>query len=265
MEIKQNKFAFFANFAETIRELPIEKQGLAYQALCEYGIYGMLPEDESLRAMCLMAKASLFKADGRKNNGGNHNPTGKNQFTEPNGQSGQSWSKLVKVGQSGQFLSETETETETETEKGKREKKPKADIGVPKKETLDWEYVLNRWNEIATKWKRPQMRALTEPRKKHFSARFKEYGGGIEKLFEEIDYRLETSLCLRGKELNKEGELENANWPGADFDFLCRPEKFFRILEGGYRDADLERMYEKKKQMAIEAQKGEMHGDQLFM
>ncbi|MEE1030237.1 MAG: hypothetical protein UIC65_04405, partial [Alphaproteobacteria bacterium] len=74
-------------------------------ALCEYGIYGILPKDESLRLMCLMAKASVFKEDGRKNNGGNHNPTGINQHTK----SGQSRSNLVNSGQS---LSKQETEIE---------------------------------------------------------------------------------------------------------------------------------------------------------
>lgn len=56
MEIKQNKFVFFANFAETIKELPISKQAEAYKAICEYGIYGILPEDELLRVMCLISK-----------------------------------------------------------------------------------------------------------------------------------------------------------------------------------------------------------------
>lgn len=51
----QNKFAFFANFAETIRAaLPAERQAEAYQAICEYGIYGTLPEDPMLKSMCLM-------------------------------------------------------------------------------------------------------------------------------------------------------------------------------------------------------------------
>lgn len=124
MEIQQNKFAFFANFAETIRSLPTEKQAEAYKALCEYGIYGILPEDEALRIMCLMSSASIFKEDGRKNNGGNHNPKGINQHSDL----GQTRSKLVN---SGQFLSKQkqETETETETEK-KKEKKPKKEYIV---------------------------------------------------------------------------------------------------------------------------------------
>lgn len=116
----QNKFMFFANFAETIREtLPPDKQAEAYQAICESGIFGTLPENETLKGMCLMAKASIFRTDKRKNNGGNHNPLGKNQHTKDEVNSGQSWSirsKLVNSAQSGQSLSRTETETETEEE-----------------------------------------------------------------------------------------------------------------------------------------------------
>lgn len=61
----QNKFAFFANFAETIRQtLPPEKQPEAYRAICEFGIYGELPEDPMLKAMCLMAKSSIYNKGG---------------------------------------------------------------------------------------------------------------------------------------------------------------------------------------------------------
>ncbi len=104
----RNKFAFFANFAETIRAtLPLEKQADAYKAICEFGIYETLPNDPFLQGMCLMARVSIQKNDGRSNNGGNHNPKGINQYKK--------LVNLDEVGQSGQFLSETEKETETET------------------------------------------------------------------------------------------------------------------------------------------------------
>lgn len=107
MEAQQNKFAFFANFAESIRQLPEEIQPKAYQAICEFGIYGILPEDAMLRGMCLMAKASIQKVDGRSNNGGNHNPEGINQHKKEVNQVNQVNSG--QFGQSGQILSETET------------------------------------------------------------------------------------------------------------------------------------------------------------
>lgn len=62
----QNKFAFFANFAETIRAtLPLDKQAEAYKAICEFGIYGTLPEDPLLKGMCLMASVENGKKGGR--------------------------------------------------------------------------------------------------------------------------------------------------------------------------------------------------------
>lgn len=123
----QNKFAFFANFAEAIKALPEEKQAGAYQAICEYGIYGELPTDPIYLGLCLMAKASIYKEDGRSNNGGNHNPKGINQHSDL----GQIRSNQVNSGQSGQSRSiplETETETrngniETEVEKEKGKEK----------------------------------------------------------------------------------------------------------------------------------------------
>ncbi len=123
----QNKFAFFANFSEAIKALPAEKQAGAYQAICEYGIYGTLPEDPMYLGLCLMAKASIFKEDGRANNGGNHNPQGINQHSE-NGQSAQKRTKEVNSVKVGQILSETETETETETEREKETKKEKVAV-----------------------------------------------------------------------------------------------------------------------------------------
>ena len=78
----QNKFAFFANFAETIRQtLPLEKQPEAYQAICEFGIYGELPEDPMLKVMCLMAKSSIYNKGGAPE--GNKNALKKQPKNQP--------------------------------------------------------------------------------------------------------------------------------------------------------------------------------------
>ena len=52
----QNKFVFFRNFAEAINDIfdTPEEQAAAYMAICQYGIYGILPEDKTMKAMCLM-------------------------------------------------------------------------------------------------------------------------------------------------------------------------------------------------------------------
>lgn len=146
--MERNKFMFFKNFAETIKEFPEEKQAEAYKAICEYGIYGILPEDESLKIMCLMAKASIYKEDGRKNNGGKREGAGrpknqdenqdeKNKNHLENGWGGkregagrpksaenqEKKSSLEnQINQKNQILSRTETETETEIKRDSIEK-----------------------------------------------------------------------------------------------------------------------------------------------
>lgn len=106
-----NSFKFFANFLYAIDKLPEEKRAKACYEFCRFGITGELPKDENLSMFCVGVSASVQKYQGR---GGNHNPTGKNQ-----------WSKEVKGGQTGQSGLNEQTETETENKKErKRKKKP---------------------------------------------------------------------------------------------------------------------------------------------
>lgn len=112
-----DKFMFFQQFAENIREIfPDDElqQARAYKALCEYAIYETLPDDPALKSICIMAKFSIFKQEKR---GGNHNPTGKNQYSDRSKQV-----KEVKTGQSGQSFLETETETVLKEKTNKKEK-----------------------------------------------------------------------------------------------------------------------------------------------
>ena len=105
-------FFLYQNMIETMAELPADKILPLLNAMVEFRNTNTLPEDPVLRMLILAWKPSLETGDGRKQNGGNHNPTGKNQYSKNtdlevkvvnSGQSGQSRS----IGQSGQFLSET--------------------------------------------------------------------------------------------------------------------------------------------------------------
>ena len=51
-----NRFIFFQNFAETIRETfdTPKEQAAAYMAVCKYHLYGILPEDKTMKAICLI-------------------------------------------------------------------------------------------------------------------------------------------------------------------------------------------------------------------
>lgn len=118
-----NKFMFFENFKDTADKLPDDLRLKFYDALTNYAFKGIEPDDAIIGALVNALKPSLDKVDGRKNNGGNHNPTGKNQFLREK-EIEQKQKQLkhlrsipVNCGQIGQFGSiplETETETETE-------------------------------------------------------------------------------------------------------------------------------------------------------
>ena len=106
----QNKFAFFANFAETIKTLPKEIQPRAYQAVCEFGIYGTLPDDILLKSICLMAKNSIYKDWGGAPLG-NKNALKKQPQNNP-----ETTQKQPDILEKQETETETETETEDETE-----------------------------------------------------------------------------------------------------------------------------------------------------
>ena len=113
----QNKFAFFANFAESIRAtVPAEKQAEAYQAICEFGIYGTLPDDPMLKMMCLMAKTSIYNKGGAPE--GNQNAK-KTTSKQPQNNQKQPENNPI---------SEEETETETEKDNLKVIQKEKTKV-----------------------------------------------------------------------------------------------------------------------------------------
>lgn len=106
----QNKFAFFANFAETIKTLPKEIQPRAYQAVCEFGIYGTLPDDILLKSICLMAKNSIYKDWGGA-------PLGNKNASKKQPQNNlETTQKQPDILEKQKKETETETETEAETE-----------------------------------------------------------------------------------------------------------------------------------------------------
>ena len=119
----QDKFMFFPNFKAMADKLAPESRLAFYDALTDYVFFDKEPSDPIISALIEAIKPSLNKIDGRRNNGGNHNPNGVNQHSK-SGQSGQTRSKLVNSGQS---LSETETETETEEETETKEKELSSD------------------------------------------------------------------------------------------------------------------------------------------
>ena len=119
----KNGFFFYENFKTTADSLPDEMRLKFYDALTNYAINGVEPEDDILKALITAFKPSINKIEKR---GGNNNPTGQNQYTKV--KSGQ---KEVKDGQSGQSFNKQETgniKQETGNIKEKINKKEKLNL-----------------------------------------------------------------------------------------------------------------------------------------
>ena len=108
--------------------------------------------------------------------------------------------------------------------------------------SVDWNFVLEKWNSIAEHRHLAKMRSLTPQRKKAFLQRLKQLGTEDPNVFfAEIDKALGESMFLLGKRITGFGEnmcIENTDWR-ADFDFFLQARSFQRAIEGGYADPDL--------------------------
>ncbi|MDY6310441.1 MAG: DUF6291 domain-containing protein [Cyanobacteriota bacterium] len=113
----RERFMFYENFKGVADKLPDDMRLKFYDALLAYVFEAKEPDDVIIAALITAIKPSLDKEDSR---GGNHNPTGQNQYSEvKSGQSGQRGQKRskevknnfeqVKSGQRGQSFLETET------------------------------------------------------------------------------------------------------------------------------------------------------------
>lgn len=216
MEVVQNKFAFFANFAETISQLPSEKRADAYKAICEYGIYGILPDDILLKSICLIAQNSIFKNEGGAPKGNKNAKKDKNDENEKQLKQPQNNPKTTSKQPTFQ---ETETETEVETENNTI-----SEDMVVKNKNFD----LTAINEILKKYNLATIRDLTDERKTKLRQRC-ESVGGFENFLEKLEVALAQSSFLRGN--NKNG------WK-ADFDFFLQKSSWQKLIEGSYADSN---------------------------
>ena len=102
------RFLFFENFKSIADKLPDDMRLKFYDALLSYVFDRVEPDDVMIAALIMAIKPSLDKEDKR---GGNHNPTGQNQYSEV--KRGQKEVKnnfeQIKRGQNGQSFLETET------------------------------------------------------------------------------------------------------------------------------------------------------------
>ena len=135
-------FYFFTNYRNIARDLSPELKAKFLDALMDYAIDGIEPEDCVIKALITAIKPSLDKVEKR---GGNHNPTGQNQHKEVKvGQSEvKSGQNEVKVGQSGQTFNKQETRNIKQ--ELLKEKQTKRNISFS--DALDWDSLFQYWEE----------------------------------------------------------------------------------------------------------------------
>lgn len=152
----KDRFLFFENYYSITEKLPDDLRLKFYDALMNYIFKGIEPEDVVVSALITAIKPSLDKEDGRKNNGGNHNPTGKNQFIkEREIERNQKYLEHLKsipvnygqcldnVGQLGSIPLETRNKKQ---ETGSiKEKQTKRKISFS--DVLDWDSLFQYWEE----------------------------------------------------------------------------------------------------------------------
>ena len=217
-------FFFYENYRNIAKNLPDDLRVKFYDALMDYALDGVEPSDPIILALITAIKPSIDKVENR---GGNHNPTGQNQYTK--GQkavkSGQSCSNIgqtiSKDGQSGQSFIKQETRNK------KQENNLNISFGKPqdifvKNEAFD----ITKINEVLGKHNLAEIKKLTDERKNKLKQRCSDVGGFDEFLLQ-MDLALRESAFLRGD--NKQG------WK-ADFDFFLQKSSWQKAIEGGYRD-----------------------------
>lgn len=130
--MNKDRFLFFENFRRIANSLPDDLRLKFYDALTAYVFDEVEPEDAIIKSFIIAISPSLDKEEKR---GGNHNPTGQNQYSKDkqeekevkecqnNNTLGQ---KEVKSGQSGQSFLETETRNGN--------KKQETEINIPPSE-----------------------------------------------------------------------------------------------------------------------------------
>lgn len=212
------RFLFFKNFKHIADNLPDDMRLKFYDGLLAYVFDGIEPEDAYIAALITAIKPSLDKEDKR---GGNHNPTGLNQYSEV--KRGQKEVKnnfeQVKSGQSGQSFLET----------GNRKQETGNLNNIPSNEggkTEKINFALSQINAVFEKYNLPKILKLTDQRKIKLKQRIREVGG-FDNFLGEMEKALAESSFLRG---------DNSRSWSADFDFFLQASSWQKVLEGKYAD-----------------------------
>lgn len=125
---------------------------------------------------------------------------------------------------SGNLPSTLQPEPEPEPELKLNDNPP---TGETRARTIKAADVIERWNKIATLFKRPQIRTLCNDQKIKFAARLQEHGLTPDEFFDICHSAISKDDAMRNGVVKNDG----TTWGGANFDYFLRPQNFRRARE----------------------------------
>lgn len=100
-------------------------------------------------------------------------------------------------------------------------------------------FVIDKWNDIAKRFKLPQISKMTNDRRLRLSKVLKENDITIEQYFDILTDKIRKSLFLQGLKQVKDGagdwRFECADWQ-SNFDFYLEKGKMLKVIEDVYTD-----------------------------
>lgn len=249
---EKNSFILFADWLDELEMLSVEQRGEWITAIFRYTRDGVITEfdDIGLKIMFSQAKRCIDRnyeiyveecrkksENGKKGGAPAGNQNARKAENNQNNQNNQQLDNSTKNNQNKQEVEKTSKtslyDNDTDTDNVPvNENVPDTDTGTDNdipaagaSEPCPYSKIIEMYHEICKSY--PQIRSLSETRKKAVKARWAEFKSLD--TFKEVFTKSEASSFMKGK--------NNRNWR-ADFDFMMKPSKIGCILEGKYDDRD---------------------------
>lgn len=200
--MERDGFVFYKSFAEATEGLQDDVKLECLTAIIDYGIYGIERELTGIPAIVFKLVKPQLDANNKR-------------FSD--GKKGGRPKKTDGFENKNQWFSD-EKPKEKEKEKVKDKEKEK----VKEKVEIDYQGIINLYNEICVSL--PRVTKLSDSRKRAIKARLKSYTvEDLKKAFE----MAEGSDFISGR---------SGKWNGASFDWLMNETNLVKVLDGNYQN-----------------------------
>lgn len=204
--MERESFVFYKSFAEALNALDKETRADCYDAIVNYGLYGIEPELEGLPAVIFTLVKPQLDANNKK---------------YQNGKKGAEFGKLGGRPKKDGDIIENPIGVNKKTPNVNVNDNENVNVNVNVNDKgVDFQQVVNLYNNTCVSF--PKITKLSDSRKKAISARLKKYSlDDLGKAFE----MAEQSDFLKGG--------NNRNW-SANFDWMMNDTNLAKILDGNY-------------------------------